>query len=388
MNRGNALLFAALLLVQVLAGCTGGVLDSTVDPRATLTAFPVEIQQGEEVTFDARNSDAIEGIITEYRWDFGDGTEITTIAGFTSHKYVNSGQFNAKVTVSNDQGGVDSATVMISVNGAPELNLSIPTDVRSGDIVLLDASNSIDPEGGKMAFSWDLDLLQDSDGDGDSRNDVDSTESMVYLPTERSGTIVGSITLDDREGGVVTEEFVIQVETRRYKVVWVEQTLEWNFDEYLAQGESWEQNMTPGDGARIIGYEAILELDQEMFLPPDNFTLSVNVVDDGHRRTSQTTPGNITRNETTKAEVNATDLNPDGENGIFESDSADQLIAALLNQAGARFGQGEWIWTVVAQDADPDSMVPGLPDPDAGNDWQLTIIITVAVPVLNEVAYE
>lgn len=199
MNTKKGLLLAALLLVQLTAGCTG-VLDSTVNPRAVLTATPMEIQQGEGVTFDARGSDAIEGIITEFQWDFGDGTKTTTIAGFTSHQFLESGQFNVRLTVTNDQGGTDSSSVMVRVNGAPVLNLSIPSDVRSGDIVLLDASETMDPEGGVLDFKWDLDFMSDSDGDGDPRNDIDSTDERVYLPTESSGTILGSLSVDDGQG--------------------------------------------------------------------------------------------------------------------------------------------------------------------------------------------
>lgn len=387
MNRNKGLLICALLLVQLLTGCTG-VLETTVDPRAALTAAPTEIQQGEEVTFDARASDAIEGVITEFSWDFGDGTKTSTIAGFTSHQYLKAGQFNVKMTVTNDQGGTDSTSILIRVNGAPQINLSIPEVVRSGDIILLDASNTMDPENGPLNFMWDLNFLEDSDGDGDTRNDIDSTEETVYLPTESSGTILGSLTVDDREGGVVTEQFTIEIQPRRYKVSWVENTLEWDYDEYLAQGETWTENMTPGVGARIIAYDAVLQLDQDLFMPPDNFTLSLNIVDDGHRRSSQTSPGNITRNESTTAELNASNLNQAGQEGVFDADNIDQLLESLLNEPGARFGQGEWVWTIVAQNADPDSLVPGAPDPDGGNDWTLTIVVTVLTPVLTEVAYE
>lgn len=387
MNTKKGLLLAALLLVQLTAGCTG-VLDSTVNPRAVLTATPMEIQQGEGVTFDARGSDAIEGIITEFQWDFGDGTKTTTIAGFTSHQFLESGQFNVRLTVTNDQGGTDSSSVMVRVNGAPVLNLSIPSDVRSGDIVLLDASETMDPEGGVLDFKWDLDFMSDTDGDGDPRNDIDSTDERVYLPTESSGTILGSLSVDDGQGGIVSQQFSIEVQPRRYKVAWVENTLEWDYDDYLAQGETWSDNMTPGMGARIIAYEALLELDQDILLPPDNFTLSLNVVDDGHRRSAQTSPGNLTQNESTKAEINASELNPIGPEGVFDADSEEQLLEGLLNEPGARFGQGEWIWTIYAQNSDPDSILPGQPDPDGGNDWTLTIIITVLTPVLTEVAYD
>ena len=387
MNTKKGLLLAALLLVQLTAGSTG-VLDSTVNPRAVLTATPMEIQQGEGVTFDARGSDAIEGTITEFQWDFGDGTKATTIAGFTSHQFLESGQFNVRLTVTNDQGGTDSSSVMVRVNGAPVLNLSIPSDVRSGDIVLLDASETMDPEGGDLDFKWDLDFMSDSDGDGDPRNDIDSTDERVYLPTESSGTILGSLSVDDGQGGIVSQQFSIEVQPRRYKVAWVENTLEWDYDDYLAQGETWSDNMTPGMGARIIAYEALLELDQDILLPPDNFTLSLNVVDDGHRRSAQTSPGNLTQNESTKAEINASELNPMGPEGVFDADSEEQLLEGLLNEPGARFGQGEWIWTIYAQNSDPDSILPGQPDPDGGNDWTLTIIITVLTPVLTEVAYD
>ncbi len=387
MNSKRPLFIGALLLVQLLTGCTG-VLESTVEPRAALTATPTEIQQGEEVTFDARASDAIEGVITEYIWDFGDGTETTTITGFTSHQFLKSGQFNVRLTVTNDQGGTDSTTVLVRVNGAPQINLSMPEVVRSGDIILLDASKTIDPEGGPMEFMWDLNYLEDSDGDGDTRNDIDSTEETVYLPTESSGTIMGSLTVDDGVGGIVSEQFTIEIQPRRFKVSWVQNTLEWSYDEYLAQGDSWSDNMTPGLDVRIMAYDAVLELDQDLVFPPDNFTLSLNIVDDGHRRSAQTSPGNITRNESTMAELNDSKLNPTAEEGVYDADSEEELLRALLNEPGARFGQGEWVWTVVAQNADPDSIIPGAPDPDAGNDWTLTIVITVLTPILTEVAYE
>ncbi|MCH2435288.1 MAG: PKD domain-containing protein [Candidatus Poseidoniaceae archaeon] len=374
-------------MVQLLTGCTG-VLESTVEPRAALTATPTEIQQGEEVTFDARASDAIEGVITEYSWDFGDGTEATTITGFTSHQFLKSGQFNVRLTVTNDQGGTDSTTVLVRVNGAPQINLSIPEVVRSGDIILLDASNTVDPEGGPMKFMWDLNYLEDSDGDGDTRNDVDSTEDIVYLPTESSGTIMGALTVDDGVGGVVSEQFTIEIQPRRFKVSWIQNTLEWTYDEYLAQGDSWSDNMTPGLDVRIMAYDAVLELDQDLVFPPDNFTLSLNIVDDGHRKSAQTSPGNVTRNESTMAELNASNLNPAAEEGVYDADSEEELMRSLLNEPGARFGQGEWVWTVVAQNADPDSIIPGAPDPDAGNDWTLTIVITVLTPILTEVAYD
>ena len=186
-RRGSLLLLVTILLFA--PGCTQ-VLDSTVQPRAALSANPVSIQQGEMVGFDARDSDAIEGVISEYRWNFGDGISLTTISGYTSHLYEDNGVFLVELVVVNDQGGEDSATTTINVNGAPILNLSMPAEVRAGDIALLDASGSLDPEGAPISYIWDLDANTDSDGDGNALNDEDSNSAKVYFNTNQSLSLI------------------------------------------------------------------------------------------------------------------------------------------------------------------------------------------------------
>ena len=39
--------------------------ESTVNPRAVLQAYPLYIQEGETITLDARDSEAVEGVITD-----------------------------------------------------------------------------------------------------------------------------------------------------------------------------------------------------------------------------------------------------------------------------------------------------------------------------------
>ncbi len=370
-----------------LAGCTG-LLDTTAEPRATMEAYPLLIQEGEMVTFDARESDAVEGVITEYRWDFGDGEKRETVTGFTSHTYKMFGAYTVTLTVENDQGGVDDTTVVVVVNGAPVIDLKYPENPRAGDSILLDASASADPEGNELSFSWDLDWGVDSDGDGDGRNDVDSSLNQVLLPTNRSGIYLGSVTIDDGQEGILTEVFELNVSSRRFSVVWQQKVIEQSWSDYLAEGDEWRQEITPGSTGRIISYEAVLELENDLVQPYDNFTLLVTVPEDNYQEQSETEGGNITANENAKATISEDKLNPLGAEGIYDSDSIEMVIDMELNQPGSAFGQSPWILIIQALQSNPDSAIEILPDPDPGNDWTLTIKITIQEPVITEIAFE
>lgn len=373
-----------ILLSVFVSGCIG--LDSTVDPRASLQAYPLSIQEGETVTFDARDSEAVEGVVTGFEWDFGNGQKAETVVGFTSHTYDSFGVYTVTLTVSNSQGGEDDISTTIVVNGAPVLNLTIPDQVKSGDSAFLDASNSFDPEGKDLTFAWDLDWTTDSDSDGDQRNDVDATTPTVLVPTNTSGKIMGSLVISDGTEASVSESFTIEITSRTFEVKWVTEELIFTWDDYLEQGSQWEDSISPGDRGRVMEYTATLQLEQELG-PQDNFTLTLLIENDKYEKTVQTEGGNITANETAKATMDRDGINPQGEDGIFTADSEEALMNLLVGQAGSRTAQGVWTWTVFAQQADPDPLIDGMIDPDPGNDWDLEVIVIVMSPVLTEITF-
>jgi PKD repeat protein len=361
-------------------------LDSTVDPRASLQAYPLSIQEGETVTLDATSSTAVEGVVTGFKWDFGDGQKAETVIGLTTYTYDTFGVYTVTLTVENSLGGQDEISTSISVNGAPVLNLTAPEQVKSGDAAFLDASNSYDPEGKDLYYSWDLDWSRDSDSDGDQRNDIDATTSTVLLPTNNSGKIRGSLVVSDGNGAAISETFTIEIVTRTFEVEWVTEEISFKWNDYLEQGNQWEDSISPGKEGRVIDFIATLELEQELG-PQDNFTLSLLIENDNYKKTVQTEGGNITANETAKAIMERDSINPAGENGIYTADSEEELFNRLLGQAGSRTAQGVWTWTVFAQQADPDSLIDTLPDPDPGNDWGLEVIVTIMRPELTEVTF-
>ena len=383
--KAKSFSLAMLILMSVfVSGCIG--IDSTVDPRASLQAYPLSIQEGETVTFDARDSEAVEGVVTGFEWDFGNGQKAETVVGFTSHTYDSFGVYTVTLTVVNSQGGEDDISTTIVVNGAPVLTLTIPEQVKSGDSAFLDASKSFDPEGNDLTFSWDLDWSTDSDLDGNQRNDIDATTATVLLPTNSSGKIIGSLVISDGTEATVTESFSIEIITRSFEVKWVTEELIFTWDDYLEQGSQWEDSISPGENGRIMEYTATLQLEQELG-PQDNFTLTLFIENDKYEKTVQTEGGNITANETAKATMDRDAVNPEGEDGIYSADSEEALMNQLVGQAGARTGQGIWTWTVFAQQADPDPLIDGMLDPDPGNNWDLEVIVVVMNPVLTEITF-
>ena len=384
-HRAKSFSLSTLIFLSIfVSGCIG--LDSTVNPRAMLDAYPLSIQEGETVTFDARDSEAVEGVVTGFEWDFGNGQKADTVVGFTSHTYDTFGVYTVTLTVINSQGGEDDISTTIVVNGAPVLNLTIPEQVKSGDSAFLDASKSFDPEGKDLTFAWDLDWTTDSNSDGDQRNDIDATTPTVLVPTNTSGRIVGSLVISDGTEASVSESFTIEVTTRTFEVKWITEELIFTWDDYLEQGNQWEDSISPGENGRIMEFTATLELDQELG-PQDNFTLTLLIENDKYEKTVQTEGGNITANETAKATMDRDGINPEGKDGIFTADSEEDLMNLLVGQVGSRTAQGVWTWTVFAQQADPDPIIDGMIDPDPGNDWDLEVIVIVMSPVLTEIAF-
>ena len=261
----------------------------------------------------------------------------------------------------------------------------MPASVRAGDAALLDASNSFDPEGDELTFSWDLNVAEDSDGDGDPTNDVDADTETVLLDTATSGLILGMLRVDDSAGAFAVEPFAVNVTTRTFQVVWVTETVEMSWDEYLDQGETWTGNMTPGEMGRVMAFNAVLELNRDVAPPHDNFTLALQIPEENYKRTVNTEPGNYTTNEPARAEMDEERINEPGQDGMYTSDSEEALLRQLLSTREASRGQGTWIWSVLAKQSDPDALVGDL-DPDPGNDWTLMVEVVIMRPTLTEVS--
>jgi len=384
-RRQMALLLIVTMVFPMLAGCTG--LGGPPEPNARVESDRTSINAGESVNFDARESTSPEStIITAYQWDFGDGQHAETVQGYTSHTFSIAGIYEISVTVVNDLGGDDTDTTRLIVNGFPEISLSMPTAIRTGDVVTLDASGSSDPENGDLTTIWDLDWDVDSDNDGDATNDNDAMGAIHRFTPYESGNYTGSVTITDESEASATRMWNLSVLPRTYQVIWEEKTITYDWDGYLEQDQIFTITHTPGEEGRIMSFNATLTLAMDILpvmLPQDNFSLTVDVPQDGWSHTVRTEQSNITQNAS--ASMEHLNLNPTAENTYnFSADSLEELLEMLDAQSGAGFGEGDWMWIIEAEEADPDLPIDEV-DPDGGNEWELIVEITFLVPRINEV---
>jgi parallel beta-helix repeat protein len=142
-----------------LAGGTVAPLANNTPPAADATASAVSLALNESVTFDASESEDIDGKIVEYRWDFdGDGTDDrTTSSSSTTYEYARTGEFDPSVTVVDDGDDTNTTALSVSVRDQPIAALSVSPSPTSIDAnTTFNASNSTFANGTITEYRWDF----------------------------------------------------------------------------------------------------------------------------------------------------------------------------------------------------------------------------------------
>jgi len=97
---------------------------ANIAPEASFLAVPSSGSAPLFVSFDGNSSFDIDGFITNYVWNFGDGGNTVLSSPFTTttHTYNTPGNFFATLTVTDNEGAIDSASRIIIVTGTNSTN--------------------------------------------------------------------------------------------------------------------------------------------------------------------------------------------------------------------------------------------------------------------------
>lgn len=201
------LLLVLGLLIFALAGCKDQA------PVAVLGATPTQGEAPLQVTFDVSGAEDPDGEIVDYLLDFGDGqTTHINEAATAAHTYITTGTYWAQLTVTDNEGKVDTAQVRIQVtaphqpNLPPEAHLTAtPTQGEAPLEITFDISGSSDPDGSLVSF-------QLSFGDGQSTSGSDMN-TLIHHTYTSAGTYTAQLMVTDDKGENDVSSVQISVST-------------------------------------------------------------------------------------------------------------------------------------------------------------------------------
>jgi PKD repeat protein len=90
-------------------------------PVASFTVSPADPFVNDEITFNASASRDPDGGITNYEWDFGDGSTVSTTKEVIQHTYHSAGDYRVNLTLTDNDGATDSSNKIIHVSAKPEV---------------------------------------------------------------------------------------------------------------------------------------------------------------------------------------------------------------------------------------------------------------------------
>ena len=197
--------FAGLILMKPADESNGddGGNSANQKPVASISTDKTNINQGDTINFDSRDSDDPDGKIVKYSWNFDDGT--TTTEKNPSYEFQNSGSYTIELTVTDNDGAKDVDRITISVNEfipnkPPVASIyADKTRINEGETIKFESGGSDDPDGRIINYEWDFD---------DGSTSINANPSHEF---QNSGSYTVKLTVFDDDEAKGTNIITISV---------------------------------------------------------------------------------------------------------------------------------------------------------------------------------
>ncbi|WP_406658140.1 DUF2341 domain-containing protein [Methanolobus sp. ZRKC2] len=170
----------------------------------------VIVDEGDVVSFFGNYSDTGTADTHTFVWDFGDGSNATDTL-VPTHVYADNGVYNVTLTVTDDDGGIGTDTLEVTVNNvAPVVDIGSDVIVDEGDIVSFFGNYSDNGTADTHTIEWDF-------GDGSNSSDT-LTPEHVYVD---DGVYNVTLIVTDDDGGTGTDTLEVIVTSSNERTVTV-----------------------------------------------------------------------------------------------------------------------------------------------------------------------
>jgi PKD repeat protein len=208
-RRHQAPLAIAALVLAALALAPAASAQPLAPPVAALSAGPNPAQIGETINFSATGStgDGSGSTVSAYEWDLdGDGDfEVNTATvPAASRAYSSSGSITARLRVTDNEGDVAEASVVLRINAQPRAGFIFQPSAPTANQRVTFSSTSVDGDGQIPAsgYAWDF------DGDGEYGDAVGETVTVSF---PKAGKVTVGLRVTDADGAS-------SIRTRQVKV--------------------------------------------------------------------------------------------------------------------------------------------------------------------------
>jgi PKD repeat protein len=179
----------------------------TPQPPTTIISGPSNAAVNQDVFFSGSASSAGSSPITQYAWNFGDGT---TGNGITvSHSYSQPGSYTVTMTVTNQGGLTSSASLIIQIQQPSSVtaDISAPDQGTVGESIDFDGRDSSTSSGSITNYEWDF---------GDDHTASGSEVSHTY---DAPGHYTVSLKVTNSSGATDTTTHDIRIEARPVAII-------------------------------------------------------------------------------------------------------------------------------------------------------------------------